>query len=307
MAHKRWPKLFPTVERARNSVRAIRGTRGRSAVAKQNRRPAAKRQAGAGTYPPLPDARAEVKTFEPLAVYGSGTVAILSDIHVPFHDRDALEIALAAISLRKPDVILLNGDIVDFYEMSRFERDPELIDFPDTLAKSRQLFEHLRKRFPKARIIYKIGNHEERWKRWLRVEAPVVYGVEEFELPTLLRLHEHDIECVMDARRITLGALTVIHGHEYRFAISNPVNPARGLFLRGKINSLCGHFHQVSQHSEKTMAGKVISTFSTGCLCNLTPQFHPYNNWTHGYAIVTIDKTGAWHVENMRIVDGKVW
>lgn len=307
MAHQRWPNTFRSVETARDYVRAIRGTRGRNVVRVKNRRPTSKKQAGGGTYPPLPDARQEVATFEPLAIEGPCTVAVLSDIHVPFHDPDSLEIALTTIATRKPSVILLNGDIVDFYEVSRFERDPELLDFPDSLAKSRQFLEHLRKRFPRCRIIYKVGNHEERWTRWLRVEAPVVYGVEEFELPSLLRLAEHRIECVTDARRITLGALTVIHGHEYRFAISNPVNPARGLFLRGKINSMCGHFHQVSHHSEKTMAGKVISTFSTGCLCNLTPQYHPYNNWGHGFAMVTVDKSGAWHVENLRIVDKKVW
>ena len=110
-----------------------------------------------------------------------------------------------------------------------------------------------------------------------------------------------------DKRPIRLGKLNVIHGHEYRFSISNPVNPARGFFLRTKTHVLGSHFHQPSHHSETNLEGCMISAWSTGCLCNVHPEYSPINNWGQGFAFVVVDKEGAFRVENLRIVGGKVW
>lgn len=308
MAYDRHPILFPDIESARSAVRLIRGARGSNRPASSSYRPRPKQAAGANHYPPLPAGREEVETFEPLRIAGPAAIGIIGDVHVRFHDVAATEIALAALAAENLDVLLLNGDIADFYECSKFETDPSICDPADSLQQTRQFLQHVRGRFPHARIVYKLGNHEERWARWLSRHPQQLRGIEEFQIENLLQLKECAIEMVSDCRRIVLGqGLNILHGHEYRFAISNPVNAARGLFLRGKTNALCNHFHQTSQHSEKSMEGKVLSTFSVGCLCQLHPQYHPYNNWNHGFAIVRVEASGGWHVQNLRIVDGRVW
>jgi hypothetical protein len=208
---------------------------------------------------------------------------------------------------RRISHVLLNGDIADFYAVSRWETDPLKRDFAGELAAVRNFLQVCRKSFPNAKLIFKHGNHEERFERFLRVKAPELLGVEDFRLSALLRLSESNIFEVRDKRPLRLGRLlTVVHGHEYAFAISNPVNPARGFFLRAKSHVIGGHFHQTSQHSERTIDQKVIGAWSTGCLCDLHPEYRPLNNWNNGFAIVEVTQSGGFQVNNYAIIDGKV-
>ena len=170
-----------------------------------------------------------------------------------------------------------------------------------------QLLGYIRGKFPKARIIWKDGNHEERFWRYLKVKAAEFWGLEIFTLRKILELDDYGIEYIGEMRPIKLGKMYLLHGHEYKFPISNPVNPARGLFLRAKTHALCGHFHQSSQHSDRDLSEKVITCWSTGCLCDLHPAYRPLNNWSHGFAIIDTDSTGAFHVDNLRIIDGRIY
>jgi hypothetical protein len=120
-------------------------------------------------------------------------------------------------------------------------------------------------------------------------------------------LNIKDADYVTDKRPIRLGELNIIHGHEYKFAISNPVNPARGLFLRCKAYAMCGHFHQSSYHSEKNVEQNKIATWSTGCLCDMHPDYAPYNNWSHGFAFVETFADGKFEVQNKIIAHGRVF
>jgi predicted phosphodiesterase len=234
-------------------------------------------------------------------------VLVLADIHLPYHDRDALLLALKYGLDRKADTILLNGDTADFFAVSHWERDPRKRDLPGEIAAVRTFLEALREGFPKARIIFKLGNHEERWERYLFAKAPEVVGLDIFELGKILEFDDLGIEEVRDMRPIRLGKLNVIHGHEYRFALSNPVNPARGFYLRAKTHVLGAHLHQSSQHTEKSLEGLVIGTWSTGCLCGLHPDYRPLNNWSHGFAFVEVVKDGGFHVANPRIIGGNIY
>ncbi len=160
---------------------------------------------------------------------------------------------------------------------------------------------------PKARIINKLGNHDERYELYLARNAPELVGLDAFELAVVLKLDSLGVELIGDKRPIRIGELNIIHGHEYSFPISNPVNPARGLFLRGKVYALCSHFHQKSEHSENNLEGKTITTWSTGCLCDLNPAYRPINNWSHGFAIAEVFSNGKFQLHNHKISHGKIY
>ena len=76
--------------------------------------------------------------------------------------------------------------------------------------------------------------------------------------------------------------------------------------MRTVATALTSHWHRTSDHNERNLMGKVITTWSTGCLSNLHPEFARLNKWNHGYAAVEIDKEGMFSVENYRIADGKI-
>jgi len=244
--------------------------------------------------------------WKPHTIGGPARVLILSDIHIPYADPEAIKTLFRFCRTQRFSHVLLNGDVADFYGISRWETNPLLRDFPGEVSAVRNFFRFVRRTFPKSRIIYKLGNHEERYETFLRKQAPEFCGLSTFDFETLLQLDALQVDCVRN-RPIRLGRLlNVVHGHEYRFAISNPVNPARGLFLRAKAHVLGGHFHQTSQHAERTIDDKVIAAWSVGCLCDLHPEYRPLNNWNHGFAIVEVTRSGGFQVFNYTIKDGKV-
>lgn len=196
---------------------------------------------------------------------------------------------------------------MDNFAISRWEKDPRQRDFKNEIDTTKKFFHALREAFPKTRIVWKAGNHELRYQQYMRLKSPELLGIGDFELPKIAGASEHGIVYFDDNRPMKLGKLWVIHGHEYKFAISNPVNPARGLFLRAKVSALCGHLHQSSSHSEKDMADHIVSCWSTGCLCDLRPEYAPFNKWNHGAAFVEVSSDGAFSVNNFRIIDGKVF
>ncbi len=255
----------------------------------------------------FPDGMTQIKDWGPLIIQGRHKALILADAHIPYHDRAALLAAIDHGKRNGADLIILNGDAADCFSVSFWEKNPEQRDFPEEAKTVRMFLKQLRSTFPNARIIYKMGNHEERFERYMRVKAPELLGVDLCSLEAIFQFNEHGIESCGGKRPIKLGDLNVIHGHEYRFAISNPVNPARGLFLRCKAYAMCGHFHQSSYHTEKTVEQNVIATWSTGCLCDLHPEYMPMNNWCHGFAFVEVGEDGKFDAQNKVIKSGKIY
>lgn len=233
-------------------------------------------------------------------------IIILSDIHFPYQHNAALIEALQYTKKSKPTHILLNGDIMDCHQISHFLKDPEKKNFDEEIDIVITFLERLRKTFPKTPIIYKIGNHEERYYKYL-LQNPQLHKIKKFSFENLMGLSAMKIDLVDNKRVIRIGKLNAVHGHEFGHQIFSPVNPARGLFLRGKTNTIAGHHHVTSSHGEKTLDDKQIATYSMGCLCDLKPEYRPINSWNHGFARVDIlNNEGVFMVTNLRILDGKV-
>ncbi len=49
---------------------------------------------------------------------------IWSDVHVPFQSPQATDLTLRFLEWYKPNVAILAGDLLDFYMLSHFDRDP---------------------------------------------------------------------------------------------------------------------------------------------------------------------------------------
>lgn len=307
MAYKKSPALFRDVEKARTAVRRARGNSGerdRAGVSnKKHFRPNGK---PGDPFKAIPDGLTHFEDWGAVVIPGPMRVLILSDLHIPYHDKTAILTALKWGRETGVDTVLLNGDTADFFSASFWEKDPRKRLMVAEIDMCKQFFSTLREGFPHARIIAKQGNHEERWGRYMSVKAPELLGVPEFEAQEILGLKRHGIEWIAEKRPVRLGHLNVIHGHEHNFAISNPVNPARGFFLRSKAHCLGGHFHQTSQHAEKNLEEKVVATWSTGCLCDLHPDYRPINAWNHGFAFVEVFNDGTFNVKNMTIIGGTV-
>ena len=206
---KEHPNLFPTLDAARSMVRRIRGNIGK-AKHKYADPKLMKKNGKAGEYK-IPKSLNKKKSVVKIP---DGTTLILSDVHIPYHDVDSLECALSHID--NPTNIYLNGDCVDFFAVSRWDKDPDARDLAGELQASRQFLMHLRERFPESNIYFKIGNHEERWETYLWRKAPEICGVPDFKLSKLLRSEELGIEEIGGRQLARAGGLWILHGHEFQ-------------------------------------------------------------------------------------------
>jgi predicted phosphodiesterase len=302
MLHKEHNALFPTIERARSMVRYCLGLKGRQQRSNATHPRTARKAGEVWGFIPDGDKEIDWKAHR----ISAKKVLVLSDIHAPFHDPQALKAALEIGRTEGCDHLFLNGDFWDFYAASRWETDPRRRDFKRELEVGKQILKGMSDHFH-GNVTLKMGNHDERYELKMMRDAPLFLDVPDFQFERVTGATEYGITVVKDMRIVQLGKLSAIHGHEYRFAISNPVNPARGLFMRAKTHTICGHFHQTSNHSEADLHSKVISCWSTGCLCDLHPRYMPINKWNHGAAIVHIEPNGTFETENFRIIDGRVY
>lgn len=308
IAYKKHPLMFSSENAADLAVRRMRGAAGKYQRDKKNTVTEfrGKSPKTIDAWADFPDGKVSAP-WEPIQMDGPMRCLVLSDVHIPYHDKAALRLAIKYGKENKADTIILNGDIIDCYSISRYEKDPELRNFANELQQTRLFFSLLRREFPKAKIVFKLGNHEERYEKFLFLKAPELLGVPDFRFDKLLHLDEFKIELVRDQNVIRLGKLNVLHGHEYRFGVNNPVNAARGYYNRAKAHVLAGHLHVTSNHKEKNLEGHVVSTWSTGCLCELHPAYNKYANWNVGFAFVIVDKEGAFRVNNLTIINGEIW
>lgn len=301
--------LFPSLNAALCSIRRVRGALGnrhrKHGIGETPKREGSTKPTDA--FGLIPEGIRHFKEREPLFIGGPARVGILSDIHLPYHEKTPLLEALRICRKYKPTHLILNGDIADFFSVSFWEKDPRKRDLKNEITTVREFLAVVRRQFKDTEIIYKLGNHEERWERYLRVKAPELIGVADFELEKILHMENHGIRCVSECRPIRVGHLNVIHGHEFRWGIQSPVNPARGFYLRGKECALGGHLHQTSSHNEKSMNDVIISCWSTGCLCDLQPDYSRFNKWNHGFATVDLDKGGMFEVHNYKLINGRAF
>lgn len=249
---------------------------------------------------------ADTDTIDPFVFDGDGHGLILSDVHVPYHDRQALSLAVAAGKRVGANHIILDGDILDFYQASSFARTGSAKSISDELKLGRQLLRWLRDEFPRARIVYKVGNHEQRFERYLQTNARELEDLDDLSLPNLLRLSDVGAEIVAENQFLHYGHLTIIHGHEFRRSIFNPVNPARGAYLRAHACCIVAHHHQSSMHGEPDIRGELTTCWSLGCMCSLRPKYMPVNKWNLGFALIE-KHANAFSVDNKRVIDGGVW
>lgn len=119
-------------------------------------------------------------------------VLAVPDVHRPFHDPRAWELALRIIETEKPEYVVQMGDLGDFYSVMRhdkkFGRAQRFEDELDNVrAGVRELVTATQHSNLRSRVWLQ-GNHEESFERYVASHAPqiecaVLPGRELLELP----------------------------------------------------------------------------------------------------------------------------
>jgi UDP-2,3-diacylglucosamine pyrophosphatase LpxH len=310
------PLLFRDLEDARMALRYIEGKKG--IREKRKLIDANKKEYFMDTprpYNPYSLPKSDEKEYVPYVIEGPQRIAALFDVHCPYHSIEALTAALEWLQEQNPTILLIGGDFFDFYGLSRFMKDPDKRSPAEEIRIGVELLKALVVALKPQKVVFKMGNHDERFEHFLWQKMGEMSGLQDLEelkeitLENILKKRiggEFALDFVGDKRVIKAGNLNVAHGHEFPSGIASPVNVARGLYLRAKANAICGHFHKNSEHSETDINGHMTTTWSVGCLCELHPLYMPINSWNHGVALITLDEEGKVDVQNKRIRNGRI-
>lgn len=139
---------------------------------------------------------------------------VISDIHFPYEDATALGAVLKFIKSQNLQTIIMNGDILDMYDVSRFDKSPERVNsLQGELDKAIDFFSKLRKAQPEAKIVFICGNHEKRLERYLWKHSEL-FSLDALKIPNLLKFEKFGIEYY--EKYYKLGPLKITHGSVVR-------------------------------------------------------------------------------------------
>lgn len=297
---------FTNIETARTFVRMVRGLSG-----KKNRKNLVDKTLVIKPFSLKNPYNLPTSEAHPPKVFhlprSCSSILLLGDIHVPYHDIKALSKAIEYGKKEKINCIFLNGDFLDFYQISRFLNLERRRSVKEEIETAKEVLEIFNKEFPSVPIYFLKGNHDNRLEMYLATKAPELLDVEEFRLQELLEADKFGMTVIEDTTLVKAGKLAITHGHLLLRGVFAPVNAARGSFLRAKASVIVSHVHKVSTHSETNINGKVITCYSTGCLCELNPTYSPFaNNYSHGFAHIKVQPNGNYSVKNIQIIDGMI-
>lgn len=296
--------LFNSVETVRTGIRCIKGKTGKHKPYKDK----SMFVEPTFNYNPykLPDSEEQIR-HPYILPKANNNILLISDLHIPYHNISAITAALDYGKQENVNTIIINGDLMDFYYQSRFEKDPHKRNTKFEFDSTKAFLVILRATFPNAQIYWVKGNHDVRYEHWLMAKAPEVFDDPYYRLEERLRLSEQNIHLIGDKTIVKAGKLNIHHGHLFFRGFIAPVNSARGLFLRAKESTSCSHVHKISEHTETNLSGELITCWTSGCLCELSPDYSPFaNNYAHGFQHIKVDSDRNYSVKNYRILNGRI-
>ena len=213
--------------------------------------------------------------------YRSDRIVFLGDWHVPFHDRRVTKLVLSFLKDYKPTHIYLIGDFLDFYSLSRFDKDPERItSLGHEIEEATELLNRIRKTTPRAKIHYQDGNHEDRLNIWKK-KHPELSTLPGFSVPELLSLDQVKIQHISYQQSYSHANLSINHGH----AVRGKSGASAFAELEKRYGSgISGHTHRLGA-VHTTRGGQQFDWYENGCLCDLEPEYCTHPDWQHGFHV----------------------
>lgn len=223
-----------------------------------------------------------------------------TDEHYPFADQDARHLAMLIARDFNPDVRIAGSDGVDFYSLSKFDKNPQRkksLDFEvDLWAEGQREWQDAT---PNAMAIFLMGNHEWRLQRYLWSHEEIA-DLRALQIPNFMRLDELDIvydESLheMANREVQFDNLLIKHGS---LARKHSAYSARGELEKEfyQINVITGHTHRGGTTYATTRQGVVQATEGF-CLCSLHPPYVDKPNWQQGIVLATTYEDGDVDIE----------
>jgi predicted phosphodiesterase len=228
------------------------------------------------------------------------TVVSISDIHFPYHNKQLLESTLLVMEDIQPHVIVINGDVNDFFQLSRFNQGLERLDeLQEEIDMGYRFRRNLREMFPNATIRENLGNHDERILSYIENNARSLASLRALKPEVLLGLDELDISLFGRGGHRIRPEFVFEHGHVVR---GEAGASAKARLTNTLISGLMGHTHRMAEYPK--FGYRNLTWYEQGCLCSRNADYKiGETNWQPGFAVCHFStKTENYHVELVRAV-----
>jgi predicted phosphodiesterase len=231
-------------------------------------------------------------------------VIFLSDLHFPFQDPDVVASALTLARRIRPHRIVLNGDINDFFQLSRFNTGQErLDDLQDEITQANAFRAALRRAVPNAVIDETLGNHDARLTRYVEQNARAMTSLHALEPSRLLAADKLEINRYDAAGFRLRPHFLVRHGTLIR---KHAGWSARAELESAGISGVSGHTHRLGIF--RVGGYRPLQWAEGGCLCGLSPDYAVGSpNWQQGCVVGRFStRTDAFLLEEVQALDGQL-
>lgn len=228
----------------------------------------------------------------------NGTVVIASDIHIPFQDDAAVRSFVKYCKEKQPEVVVLNGDVLDMFMLSRFTKG-EGRNPLEEMTMCQGFLDSLRKAVPNADIYYVIGNHENRLEKYVLTKAPELASLIE-DVFTIIKTSDYKVR----------GCASVTFNDNFVCKHGTYIGNKSGLSAikemeNSYMSGATGHVHRGIVYRARK-AGRKFVWIETGCLCSLNPEYCILPNWCQGFATVEFKNGKVYKAKFLEIEKGKI-
>ena len=243
---------------------------------------------------------------------------ISSDYHGTFIDRRAFDILLKFTDYYKPDQFIINGDFLDFYSISKFDKNVNRkYDVQDEINIGKWILRQIRETVGnKTKIVYLKGNHEERLSKFLWAN-PEIAQLDALELKNLLALKDFGVQFIdvtcdywkSDSGHYQIADMLIMHGDNRLNGASTSKYSgysAKNTMMTLQNSVAIGHCHRLGLIYNSSPYKELIG-LECGCLCLPTGTA----NWQQGFVTFENDKETTFNhrlhfIKNgSLIIDGK--
>jgi len=232
---------------------------------------------------------------------GMKTAAIIGDHHFPFTDEKTQELIDRFLEERQPDIIVYNGDLCDFYQISVFAKDPSRVgELQKDVNRVKHMFAKHGLIIPNTLKILVEGTHEYRFQKFMWSKAAELSSLNCLTIPELYQLKEYKIVHVPFEQGLLVNRVfLILHGD---IVSIHSAYTAKRLYEKHGGCGITNHTHRGGSFYKRDRFG-TWGWWENFCTCSLDPDWIRNPNWQQGFSLVHFTSHSRFWVEQIPIID----
>lgn len=227
---------------------------------------------------------------------------IAPDMQWPYTDTAFLKRLLRVVRAMRPDTITFVGDVLDTPECSRWTKGQHgeyQMTLQSSLDGCHDMLKSFRDAAPQAAINLKVGNHDERFEKYISDYAPALRSLRSSDLGYQLRLEELGVELRRKPFLLAPDVL-VVHGHERSYS-SVPGKYELDRIKQYGLSVVSGHTHRPVLVTSTVGIGDSRRSYfgmNVGHGMDMSQVWYSgdgYMDWQHGFGVIVTDDAGRSH------------